>query len=87
MLLHRIGKPVLSLIVFKERDSLFETPIVDEPCDSRMLVKRRPLAVVGVEFIPVGFMDQHMSQKVVLVEQFKLIQILTLHSTTPSQIV
>ncbi|MDF1538743.1 MAG: hypothetical protein P1Q69_07560 [Candidatus Thorarchaeota archaeon] len=39
VLFHGIGKSSFSLILFEEGDSLIETPVVDESCDSRMLVK------------------------------------------------
>ncbi len=74
MLLHSIRKPIGSLVILEQGDALLEAPVVDEPCDSCMSVKVRPLLVVGVELIPVGFVDQHRSQEIVLIMQFKAIQ-------------
>ena len=68
MLFHGIsesGSPLFS----EELDTLFETPVVGKPCNSCMLMKRRPLTIVGIEFIPVGFVYQHASQDIVLMEQ------------------
>ncbi len=66
-MLHGISKLIRSLVLLEKGDALLETPVVDKPCDSCMSVKVRPLSVVGVELIPVGFVDQHRSQKIVLI--------------------
>ncbi len=59
MLLHGISKPVVTLIVPVLCNPLFETPVVGKTSYSCMLSKVRPLDVVGVQFIPVGLIDQH----------------------------
>ena len=67
MLLHGDSESVLALVGLEEVDSMLKTPIIGKTSDSSMSVKRRPLAVVWVELIPVGFMDQHAIQDIVLV--------------------
>ena len=67
MLLHGVSESVLALVGLEEVDSMLKTPIIGKTSDSSMSVKRRPLAVVWVELIPVGFMDQHAIQDIVLV--------------------
>lgn len=66
MLFHGVCETVIPLIVLVQFNPLFKTPVVGETCDSCMLEKGGPLGVVGGEFILVGFVDQHKSQKVVL---------------------
>ena len=41
-----------------------------------MSVEKRPLTVVRVELVPVGLVHQHEVQGIVLMEQFKAIQII-----------
>jgi len=74
MLLHDISEPCLSLTVVKNRKPLVKTPVVGKASDSRMPMKRNSLRVVRVEFVSVGSIDQHDSQRVVIADQFKLIQ-------------
>jgi len=74
VLLHGISEPVVTLLVLVLCNTLFETPVVGKTSYSCMLSKVRPLDVVGVQFIPVGSVDQHESQEIVFVDEFKLIQ-------------
>ena len=74
MLLHGVSEPVVLLIVLVLFYSLVETPVVSKTSYSCMLKKGSSLLVVGVEFVSVGFMDQHMSQNEVLAGRYKVIQ-------------
>jgi len=74
VLFYRVCETVIPLIVFVQFDPLVKSPVVGKTRDSCMLKKGLPLLVVGGEFIPVGFMDQHKSQNGVLIEIYKAIQ-------------
>jgi hypothetical protein len=39
-----------------------------------MSMKRRPLTVIRVELVSVGFMNQHRSQEIVFMVEYKAIQ-------------
>lgn len=68
MLLHGVSESVFPLIGLEEVDALLQPPVVDKTCDSCMLVERRLLTVVRVEFVPIGFGHQHEVQGIVLME-------------------
>ena len=74
VLFHEVSETVFAMVVFEELDTLVETPVIDKTSDSSMSVKRRPLTVVGIEFIPVSLVDHHWSQDIVLTGQYKTIQ-------------
>ncbi len=74
MLFHGVCETVTTLAVLVQFDPLVKSPIIGKTRDSCMLKKGCPLLVVGVEFIPVGFVDQHKSQRIVLTGRYKDIQ-------------
>jgi hypothetical protein len=56
---YTVCESVITLIILVQFDPLVKGPIVDKTSDSCMLEKRVPLIVVGVEFVSIGFMNQH----------------------------
>ena len=76
MLFHRVCEAIIPLIVLVQFDPLVKPPVVSKTCDSCMLKKGASLLVVGIEFIFVGFVDQHKSQNVVFAGIYKDIQFL-----------
>ena len=74
VLLYSVSELVFALVPLEEGDAVFEPPVIDKTCYSCMPVKRRPLTVIRVELISVCFVNQHRSQEIVFMREYKAIQ-------------
>ncbi len=59
MLFHGVCEAVIPLITLVQFDSVIKPPVIGKTSDSGMLKKGASLHVVGVEFVAIGFMNQH----------------------------